>query len=75
MASAECVKLGDFGLSRYIEEEDYYKGEGDILATALSLEGSLKPKSQKKRLWFGVRRSLSLQGIGCVFGWFGICLP
>ncbi|XP_039731720.1 protein-tyrosine kinase 2-beta [Pteropus medius] len=25
VASAECVKLGDFGLSRYIEEEDYYK--------------------------------------------------
>ncbi|XP_045058348.2 protein-tyrosine kinase 2-beta isoform X2 [Desmodus rotundus] len=25
VASPECVKLGDFGLSRYIEEEDYYK--------------------------------------------------
>nr|KAF6481665.1 protein tyrosine kinase 2 beta [Molossus molossus] len=25
VASAECVKLGDFGLSRYIEDEDYYK--------------------------------------------------
>lgn len=25
VASPECVKLGDFGLSRYIEDEDYYK--------------------------------------------------
>lgn len=25
VASPECVKLGDFGLSRYIENEDYYK--------------------------------------------------
>ncbi|XP_070112733.1 protein-tyrosine kinase 2-beta isoform X4 [Equus caballus] len=25
VASANCVKLGDFGLSRYIEEEEYYK--------------------------------------------------
>ncbi|KAM5164588.1 protein-tyrosine kinase 2-beta [Mantella aurantiaca] len=25
VASHECVKLGDFGLSRYIEEEEYYK--------------------------------------------------
>lgn len=26
VASPECVKLGDFGLSRYIDEEEYYKG-------------------------------------------------
>lgn len=26
VASPECVKLGDFGLSRFIEEEEYYKG-------------------------------------------------
>uniref|UniRef100_UPI003AAEB6B7 protein-tyrosine kinase 2-beta-like n=1 Tax=Centroberyx gerrardi TaxID=166262 RepID=UPI003AAEB6B7 len=25
VASPDCVKLGDFGLSRYVEEEDYYK--------------------------------------------------
>ncbi|XP_062979797.1 protein-tyrosine kinase 2-beta isoform X4 [Elgaria multicarinata webbii] len=25
VASPECVKLGDFGLSRYIEEDEYYK--------------------------------------------------
>lgn len=30
VASPECVKLGDFGLSRYIEDEDYYKGK-DLL--------------------------------------------
>lgn len=26
VAKPDCVKLGDFGLSRYIEEEEYYKG-------------------------------------------------
>ncbi|XP_016894460.1 protein-tyrosine kinase 2-beta-like isoform X1 [Cynoglossus semilaevis] len=25
VASPDCVKLGDFGLSRYIDEQDYYK--------------------------------------------------
>ncbi|MEQ2190854.1 hypothetical protein XENOCAPTIV_012568 [Xenoophorus captivus] len=25
VASPDCVKLGDFGLSRYIEDEEYYK--------------------------------------------------
>lgn len=25
VASHECVKLGDFGLSRYVEDEEYYK--------------------------------------------------
>ncbi|CAK6979346.1 protein-tyrosine kinase 2-beta [Scomber scombrus] len=25
VASSECVKLGDFGLSRYVEEQEYYK--------------------------------------------------
>ncbi|KAJ8798515.1 hypothetical protein J1605_016660 [Eschrichtius robustus] len=25
VASPECVKLGDFGLSRYVEDEEYYK--------------------------------------------------
>lgn len=27
VAKPDCVKLGDFGLSRYIEEEEYYKGK------------------------------------------------
>ncbi len=27
VASPDCVKLGDFGLSRYIEDEEYYKGK------------------------------------------------
>lgn len=26
VASPKCVKLGDFGLSRYIDEQEYYKG-------------------------------------------------
>eukprot|EP00064_Thunnus_orientalis_P016130 superscaffoldBa00003130_g16193 len=25
VASSECVKLGDFGLSRYVDDQDYYK--------------------------------------------------
>lgn len=35
VASPECVKLGDFGLSRYIEDEDYYKGEGFPVASTV----------------------------------------
>lgn len=35
VASPECVKLGDFGLSRYIEDEDYYKGEGLPIARTI----------------------------------------
>ena len=31
--SAECVKLGDFGLSRYIDEQEYYKGTQTHLYT------------------------------------------
>ncbi|TRY83504.1 hypothetical protein DNTS_016234 [Danionella cerebrum] len=27
VARPDCVKLGDFGLSRYIEDEEYYKGK------------------------------------------------
>lgn len=26
VASPDCVKLGDFGLSRYIDDQEYYKG-------------------------------------------------
>lgn len=26
VASADCVVLGDFGLSRYVDEQEYYKG-------------------------------------------------
>lgn len=48
VASTECVKLGDFGLSRYIEDEEYYKGEG-CSAPAFSLERSLQPPPPKKK--------------------------
>lgn len=27
VASPDCVKLGDFGLSRYVDEQEYYKGK------------------------------------------------
>lgn len=26
VSSVDCVKLGDFGLSRYMEDSSYYKG-------------------------------------------------
>lgn len=72
MASPECVKLGDFGLSRYIEDEEYYKGEVGCF-TALSLQGSLRPVSPKKatvgqaranRLW---RTGVFLDKSGSLF--------
>lgn len=28
VSTTDCVKLGDFGLSRYMEDSTYYKGEG-----------------------------------------------
>lgn len=27
VSTTDCVKLGDFGLSRYMEDSTYYKGE------------------------------------------------
>lgn len=27
VSATDCVKLGDFGLSRYMEDSTYYKGE------------------------------------------------
>lgn len=27
VSTVDCVKLGDFGLSRYMEDSSYYKGE------------------------------------------------
>ena len=35
VASPECVKLGDFGLSRYIEDEEYYKGKSCAVGLGL----------------------------------------
>ena len=40
VASADCVKLGDFGLSRYIEEEEYYKGRTALLSSQCIVGGS-----------------------------------
>lgn len=39
VASPECVKLGDFGLSRYIEDEEYYKGRGRAWPSAHRASG------------------------------------
>lgn len=30
VSTVDCVKLGDFGLSRYMEDSSYYKGKYNI---------------------------------------------
>lgn len=35
VAKPDCVKLGDFGLSRYIEQEEYYKGKISLLESVI----------------------------------------
>lgn len=38
VSATDCVKLGDFGLSRYMEDSTYYKGElTQLLLTIESL--------------------------------------
>lgn len=31
VSSNDCVKLGDFGLSRYMEDSTYYKGKKSLI--------------------------------------------
>lgn len=45
VATPECVKLGDFGLSRYIENEEYYKGKPWLICTHIKAPGRSKPCS------------------------------
>lgn len=45
VASPECVKLGDFGLSRYIEDEDYYKGKDFSAASVVCI--TQNPRARK----------------------------
>ena len=35
MTAADCIKLADFGLSRWLEENDYYVGELCLEWTAM----------------------------------------
>lgn len=35
VAKPDCVMLGDFGLSRYIEQEEYYKGKIWLLISVI----------------------------------------
>lgn len=65
VASPECVKLGDFGLSRYIEDEEYYKGEVQMVLRLCPLEGSLKPKSPQK-VTVRQAQANSLWRLGCI---------
>ena len=37
VSSHDCVKLGDFGLSRWVEEQSYYKGTCKIKQSTLIL--------------------------------------
>lgn len=45
VATPECVKLGDFGLSRYIENEEYYKGKPRLICRHMKAPGLSKPCS------------------------------
>lgn len=45
VATPECVKLGDFGLSRYIENEEYYKGKPRLICRHIKALGRSKPCS------------------------------
>ncbi len=38
VATPESVKLGDFGLSRYIEDEEYYKGYLSFFYTLIKVK-------------------------------------
>lgn len=37
VSSVDCVMLGDFGLSRYMEDSSYYKGNGSSLPHFMTL--------------------------------------
>ncbi|KPP65100.1 protein-tyrosine kinase 2-beta-like [Scleropages formosus] len=41
VAAPDCVKLGDFGLSRYIEDEEYYKELTEITAVLFRIAASV----------------------------------
>lgn len=46
VSTVDCVKLGDFGLSRYMEDSSYYKGNHSnvmLLGCFQSHQGSLSP--------------------------------
>lgn len=42
VASSDCVKLGDFGLSRYVDEQEYYKGKAELISDARVRVGNSK---------------------------------
>lgn len=42
VAAPDCVKLGDFGLSRYIENEEYYKGKPRLICRHIKAPGFSK---------------------------------
>lgn len=41
VASRQCVKLGDFGLSRYVDEQEYYQGTHTHTWTQMLLRHTL----------------------------------
>ena len=47
VTSEDCVKLGDFGLSRGVEEHDYYKGKQPRVCVCARC-ALITPKLKKK---------------------------
>lgn len=43
VSTVDCVKLGDFGLSRYMEDSSYYKGETPSLELFSGLPSHSEP--------------------------------
>jgi serine/threonine protein kinase len=37
VSSKDCVKLADFGLSRWVDDQSYYKGKTDLESTLQDL--------------------------------------
>lgn len=44
VATPDVVKLGDFGLSRYIENEEYYKGKPQLFCRHAKAMECSKPR-------------------------------
>ena len=41
VSAKDCVKLADFGLSRWVEEQSYYKGRLVLYSLVLDIQSSV----------------------------------
>ncbi|XP_071268604.1 protein tyrosine kinase 2 beta, b isoform X1 [Salvelinus alpinus] len=72
VATADCVRLGDFGLSRYIEEEEYYKASVSRLPIKWMAPESINFRrfTTASDVWmFGNRSSSALHELFAVCMW------